>query len=174
MSTSKKILLAGAGLICIVLAAALLTHKVLVLQISLPRQDNELLYQAMAAADDILCMCYIHSVERTPVQGWFALDPEGGFRAIRTLSKGTGTGLPNVVHKEKVHMQDGWMIIDEGQAHVQDISFYYLPLNELQISINDHEVDLSRVPSGSRILITCTQKPLISALLGQLFILDRE
>lgn len=170
----KKLLLAAGGLACIALITGILAQKVLVLQISLPSQDKEILYKNTADPGDMLCMRYIHSVERTPVQGWFALDPEGGFRAIRTLSKGSGTGLPNVVDKANVNMQDGWMIVDEGQAYIENILFYYLPLNDLQISVNTQEVDLSQIPPGNRLLITSTKKSLASALLGRLQLLGRK
>lgn len=159
----SKLPLAAGGVILLALII-FLAHKVLVFQISLPRQGNTVVYRDIVSSGTKVCLCYIHSVERTPVQGWFSLDPQGGFQAQRTLSKGTGTGMPNVVDQQGVQMEDGWMVVDEGQTHIPEIPFYYLPLNDLRISVNDHQVDLNGVPPGSRLLITNQKMSLARAM----------
>jgi hypothetical protein len=158
----SKLALICAILICLSVPF-LFIWDVLVLQITLPGQDT-IIYQETPAPGTLLCMRYIHSVEKTPVQGWFALDPQGGFRAVRTRTTGTGTGLPNVVDADNVRMQGKWMVVDEGNTYVPQIPFYYLPLNQLRISVDGQEVDLSTVPPGSRLLITCKQTSLAKAL----------
>jgi hypothetical protein len=122
---------------------------------------------ALAWDDERLCLRYIHSVERTPVEGWFAIDEEGGFRALRTKTTGTGTGLPNVVPKDRVRMDGQWLIVDEGGRHIPKIPFYYLPLNDLRISVGSEKIDLSRVPAGSQLLITSRTLPAWKWLLEQ-------
>jgi len=162
-------LLLTAGALILGVCILLFSWDVLVLRITLPHQQDQLVYRKIAASPGTeLCMRYIHSVERTPVQGWFALAPQGGFRAMRTLTTGTGTGLPNVVDDQNVSMQGKWMVIDEGGTPVPRIPFYYLPLNNLRISVNDHQVDLSGVPPGSRLLITNEKMPLGQVLFSSL------
>lgn len=158
----------AAGALILVLCLVLFSWDVLVLRISLPHKQGHVVYQKIASPGTKLRMRYIHSVERTPVQGIFALDSQGGFKAERTLTTGTGTGLPNVVDDQHVSMQGKWMVIDEKNTPVPRIPFYYLPLNNLHISLGDQEVDLSRVPPGSRLLITNEQKTLAEALAGKL------
>jgi hypothetical protein len=158
----SKLALICAILICLSVPFLFL-WDVLVLQITLPGQDT-VVYQETAVPGAQLCIRYIHSVEKTPVQGWFALAPQGGFRAVRTRTTGTGTGLPNVVDADNVRMQGKWMVVDEGNTYVPEIPFYYLPLNQLRISVEGREADLSTVPPGSRLLITSTQMSLAEAL----------
>ena len=165
MRTSKKILLGLSGLLILGLTF-FLSQNVLVLAITLPDHQQDVLTRRMATAGDELCMHYIHSVERTPVQGWFALDPQGGFTALRTLTTGTGTGLPNVVDAQDVHMQGRWMVVDEGKTHIPEIPFYYLPLNELRITLAHSSIPLDSVPAGSRMRITCTPMSRARALLS--------
>ncbi|MBS3778925.1 MAG: DUF1850 domain-containing protein [Desulfovermiculus sp.] len=167
MRKSSSIFLIAVGLILLV-SIVLLSRDVLVLRISLPHNEGQIVYRKMASPGTELRMHYIHSVERTPVQGIFALDSHGGFKAVRTLTTGTGTGLPNVVDDQHVSMQGKWMVIDEGNTPVPRIPFYYLPLNNLRISVGDQEVDLNRVPPGSRLLITNEKKTLAEALAGKL------
>jgi hypothetical protein len=144
--------------------AVLFLWQVVVVQITLPSHDGRCIYQDIASAGTKVCMRYIHSVERTPVQGWFVLDPQGGFRALRTMTTGTGTGLPNIVDADQVHWQGKWMVVSENNAYVPQIPFYYLPLNDLHIVVGDRTVNLNDVSSGSRLLITNQRMPLAKAL----------
>lgn len=161
---STSVLIVG-GVIIFAGITILAKYDVLVLRISVPQEQGDLVYQDFASSGTKLCMQYIHSVERTPVQGWFALSSDGGFQALRTMSKGSGTGLPNVVDKPRVTMAHGWMVVDEGRTHVPQIPFYYLPLNDLRISVSGQKVDLSKVSSGSKLLITNEKMSLAKAML---------
>lgn len=164
----KVHLIITAGCLIVFLVALGTAYDVLVFEISLPDQDGEIVYTDIASSTTKLGMRYIHSVERTPVQGWFALAPQGGFLALRTMSKGSGTGLPNVVHTSRVAIDPDWMVVDEGRTHIPHIPFYYLPLNDLHISLGKHKVDLSQVPPGSRLLISNEKMPLAKALWNML------
>ena len=165
-SRPRLLILAG----CLILMATLvyLTQDVLLVRITLPGHGYHLVYSHIASAGDKLHMRYIHSVERTPVQGEFSLASEGGFQAIRTMTTGTGTGLPNVVQEDNVHMQGKWMVVEENNASVPRIPFYYLPLNQLRITVNSSKADLHQVPAGSRLLITNTKMSLARALIHKL------
>ncbi len=150
---TAALLLAGlAGLAVVAL------HEVSLVQVRLARQGT-VVDTALAQAGERLCLKYIHSVERTPVQGWFAIDQSGGFRALRTKTTGTGTGLPNVVPENRVRMEGKWLIVDEGGRHIAKIPFYFLPLNELKIFLGSEKIDLSQVPPGSQLLITSRTLP---------------
>jgi hypothetical protein len=150
---TAALLLAGlAGL------AAVALHEVSLVQVRLARQGT-VVDTVLTQAGERLCLKYIHSVERTPVQGWFAVDDGGGFRALRTKTTGTGTGLPNVVPEDRVRMDGQWLIVDEGGKHIPKIPFYFLPLNDLRISVGSENIDLSRVPPGSQLLITSKRLP---------------
>lgn len=171
MNRAFKFFLTAAGLgllICFVL----LNWDVLVLRITLPHEQGQVIYQGPASPGTKVCLRYIHSVERTPVMGWFALSSDGGFQALRTMSKGSGTGLPNVADKPRVTMDHGWMVVDEQRTYVPQIPFYYLPLNDLQISVSGQKVDLSDVPPGSKLLISNEKMSLGKALFS--FGLDKS
>jgi hypothetical protein len=145
-------------LVCLFLglavAAFLLLRPVAVVRVTLPGQGERIAESVLAHPADILRMKYIHSVERTPVEGWFAIADKGGFRAVKTKTTGTGTGLPNVVPESRVTVKDDWLVVDEQGKYYPSIPFYYLPLNNLRILVGETKMGLKDIPAGSRIRIT--------------------
>lgn len=149
--------------VCLVVVLAVAAHwlfrPLAVVRVNLPQQEGRTADAVRADPGDRLCMRYIHSVERTPVEGWFAVAEEGGFRAIKTKTAGTGTGLPNVARGRKVHTEGKWLVIHEGGEYYPEIPFYYHPLNKLRIRVGDKKLDLENIPEGSRLRITSRTRP---------------
>jgi len=159
--TRKVAIFSGACLL-IALAAAtfFLLQPVAEVRVALPGQGGRIADAVLADPGDRLCMRYIHSVERTPVEGWFAVAEKGGFRAVKTKTAGTGTGLPNVARGREVSTEGKWLVIHEGGEYYPEIPFYFHPLNELRIRVDGKKLDLKDVPSGSRLRITSRTRPL--------------
>ena len=158
MRPRARLWTAAVSLACLLGLAVACLQDVSLVQVRLPGR-GEVVDTVLARDNERLCMKYIHSVERTPVQGWFAIDHSGGFRALRTKTTGTGTGLPNVVPEDRVRMEGKWLIVDEGGRHIAKIPFYFLPLNDLRIFVGSEKIDLSQVPPGSQLLITSRTLP---------------
>jgi hypothetical protein len=130
-----------------------------VVSVVLPEQEDRVAASVLVDPDQLLRMKYIHSVERTPVEGWFSIAEKGGFRAVKTKTKGTGTGLPNVVPDSQVSIQDKWLVVDEQGKYYPSIPFYYLPLNNLRILVGEKRMELEDLPSGSRLRIISKRVP---------------
>jgi hypothetical protein len=164
----KRPLIGLAALLGLLALGLVLNRPMARVQVRLPDHGDRIAGSIMADLDEQVCMRYIHSVERTPVQGWFALAERGGFRAVKTKTTGTGTGLPNVVPDDRVTTQGQWLVIDEGGSYLPDIPFYYLPLNQLRIEVGGRRIDLETVPPGSRLRITSRVRPLWGWLIASM------
>jgi len=154
MSTKTGLCIGGCLLLGLAGAAFLLWQPLTVVRVALPAQEGRIADSVWADPDELLRMKYIHSVERTPVEGWFAIAEREGFRAVKTKTTGTGTGLPNVARGRDVKTEGKWLVIDEGGTYYPQIPFYYHSLNELRILVGDERVELEGVPDGSRLKIT--------------------
>ena len=128
-------------------------------RVTLPDQEDRIADTVLAYPGDLLRMKYIHSVERTQVEGWFAIAEKGGFRAVKTRTRGTGTGLPNVVPDSRVTVTEDWLVVDERGKYYPSIPFYYLSLNNLRILVGEKKMELGDVPDGSRLKITSETQP---------------
>jgi hypothetical protein len=160
MSRKRGVLLGVAILIAVAALIVFLMRPVAQVRVVLPNQGGRVADAVLIESGDRLCMRYIHSVERTPVEGWFAVDEKKGFRAVKTKTTGTGTGLPNVARGREVSTEGKWLVIREGGTYYPEIPFYYHPLNKLRIRVGDKRMDLEDVPAGSRLRITSRTKPL--------------
>jgi len=159
--TRKIAIFSGACLLIALAASAFfLLRPMAEVRVALPGQGGRIADAVLADPGDRLCMRYIHSVERTPVEGWFAVAEKGGFRAVKTKTAGTGTGLPNVARGREVSTEGEWLVINEGGKYYPEIPFYYHPLNELRIRVGDKKLDLDNIPEGSRLRITSRTRPL--------------
>lgn len=159
MSKRTEICLRACLLLSLALAAFFLLRPLSVVRVALPAQEGRIADSVWADPDELLRMKYIHSVERTPVEGWFAIAEKEGFRAVKTKTTGTGTGLPNVVPDSRVKTKGKWLVIDEGGKYYPQIPFYYLPLNNLRILVGEETMNLEGVPEGSRLKITSKTQP---------------
>lgn len=159
MSRKTGVCLGACLLLGLALAGFLLLRPMAVVRVTLPGQEGRIADSVLVNPDQLLRMKYIHSVERTPVEGWFAIAANGGFRAVKTKTRGTGTGLPNVVPDSRVQTEGKWLVIDEEGKYYPQIPFYYLPLNNLRILVGEERMDLEGVPDGSRLKITSETHP---------------
>ncbi len=159
MSKRTAIPLGVCLLLGLAVSAVLLTRPVSEVRVALPDREGQIADSVWAQPQELLCMRYIHSVERTPVEGRFAIAEEGGFRAVETRTAGAGTGLPNVAKGRKVSIEGERLVVDEGRRYYPEIPFYYHPLNKLRIRVDGTRLDLGKVPQGSRLRITSRTHP---------------
>jgi len=168
MNRRAALILSAVALLCLLVAGFLAPGPLARVAVKLPDRQGQLVASVVIDLDQRLCLKYIHSVERTPVEGWFAPAEEGGFRALKTKTTGTGTGLPNVVADDRVKTEGRWLIVDEQGRYLPEIPFYYLPLNQLRILVGERELDLGDVPPGSRLRITSEPQPVWHWLVAKL------
>jgi len=137
---------AAAGMMAV--AAAVLLRPTEVLTVRALRMAPEAMAAVPVADGSDVRIRYRHSVERTRVEGRFAVDGNAGLVAVETRFTSTGTGLPNTA-VTRIHREGGWLVVDEERRPVPPIRFYLQSVNRTRLSVDGRDVDLSGFRSGN-------------------------
>ncbi len=137
------ILLAVGGL-----TVSLLLFSINVATIRLPRSEQKLVCALKTLAGGDIRLNYLHSVERTPVEGCFSVGKGPTLLVRETRMMSVGTGLPNTA-PERTRRDGRWMVVDEGMQPMPGFDFYLSSVNETRITVDGSLMSLKVVPSGS-------------------------
>lgn len=89
-------------------------------------KSGEILFHKRAVAGDVFLFSYIHSVEKTPVEGTFRVEKGGALRIVETRFSSYGPGLPNVAEKT---LRKNEEFITEGSERLDKFKFLFIPMN---------------------------------------------
>jgi len=153
-------LVAPAALLLIGLAV----WPVQIVTVMLPKEEGRRIAVVRVGARDTITLRYRHSVERTWVEGHFAVGPTSELLALETRIESVGTGLPNAV-PEKTTKRNGWLVIDEGRKPMDSIRFFIVPINQTRLTVADQLVPLTRLEEGTLIEVTACKTRLMKWLL---------
>jgi hypothetical protein len=156
-------LVAPAALLLIGLAV----WPVQIVTVMLPKEEGRRIAVVQVRARDTITLRYRHSVERTWVEGHFAVGPTSELQALETRIESVGTGLPNAF-PERTTKQIGWLVIDEGRKPMDSIRFFIVPINQTRLTVADHVIPLARLEGGSLIEVTAGKTSMIQWLLLKL------
>ena len=148
---------------CLVVIGAAL-WPIRIVTVTLPKENNRLIASIRAGDEDSIRLIYRHSVELTEVEGRFKIGPDSEILAVETRMESVGTGLPNA-HPERTRIEDGWIVVDEGERAVGPIRFYIVPMNEARLEIAGQPIDLTGLRPGVLVQIAAHKKRLLSWLL---------
>lgn len=137
------ILLAVGGLMVF-----LLLFSINVVTIRLPRSEQKLVCALKTIIGGDIRLNYLHSVERTPVEGRFLVGQGPTLLIRETRMMSVGTGLPNTA-PERTRRDGQWMVVDEGLKPLSGLDFYLSSVNKTHITVNGSAMLLETVPSGS-------------------------
>jgi hypothetical protein len=142
---------------------AALMFPVQVLEVS-SRRGGQVLWRAPVSTGEVFSFDYIHSIELTPVQGRFAVEPDEWLRLVETRFPSYGAGLPLPAPGESA---DGrWMVAPGGQR-MPEFSFYISPINQARLSVGERTLDLpGRVDAGDVAVIAVGRRPFLLTHLG--------
>ncbi len=130
------------------LTVYLLLFSIDVATIRLPRSGQKLISAVKTTVGGDIRLSYLHSVERTPVEGHFLVGPGPSLLVRETRMMSVGTGLPNTA-PERTRRDGQWMVVDEGLQSLAGLDFYLSPVNKTRIMVDGSAVSLEIVPSGS-------------------------
>lgn len=154
----RRALIAGAVLAAVACAALLL--PVDVIEVS-GRRAGQVLWRAPVAAGDLITFDYIHSIELTPVQGRFAVEPDGCLRLVETRFASYGAGLPLPAAGTS---EDGRWMIAPGGERMPQFSFYVSPINRATLRVGDYRFEVSgRMEPGDVAVIVVGRRPFLFA-----------
>ena len=126
---------------------------------------------AVIAEDGLLASCpadagtefstrFIHSVQKTPVEEFFAVnDARDGFVLLRTRYRSFGVGLPFLPTDGSFRREGDAFVMDGMNRPMPEIQFRPGLSTDLKITLPDEEILLAdRVPIGSLIRVAIVPK----------------
>ena len=137
------ILLAVGGLMVF-----LLLFSIDVATIRMPRSEQKLVCALKTIVGGDIRLNYLHSVERTSVEGRFMVGQGPTLLIRETRMMSVGTGLPNTA-PERTRRDGQWIVVDEGLQPMSGLDFYLSSVNKTRITVDGSPVSLETVPSGS-------------------------
>jgi hypothetical protein len=102
-------------------------------------KSGEILFYTRVVEGDIFEFNYIHSVEKTLVEGTFLIEKDGALRIMETRFSSYGAGLPNI--HEKTLRKNGWFVT-EGGERLENLRFFFSPINRPVLKFRDKETAL--------------------------------
>jgi hypothetical protein len=91
------------------------------------------------SSNGVTTFSYIHSVEKTWVQGIFTVDPDDRLLLLETRMESVGTGLP-IEAEECVGREGGWRVAGRQPMVLPELRFRYHRINELRLEYNGKQV----------------------------------
>jgi hypothetical protein len=143
--------------------ASLLLFPVQTLEVRSRRMDK-VIFREMTAPGDVFTFSYIHSIEKIPVEGVFAVEEGGALRVVETRFPSYGAGLPSPTTRKNDDTR--WMVAPGGQR-VPEFSFYISPINQSSLRIGDKTLDLNRlIEPGDIVTVAVRRYPHLLVRLG--------
>lgn len=159
--TSRKtiwgLLLAG------IAVAGLLFFPVQTLEVRSRRTDR-VIFRAEATSGDVFTFAYIHSIEKVPVEGVFAVEDDGALRVVETRFPSYGAGLPV---QAAGRSEDGRWMVAPGGERLTEFSFIISAINQASLRIGARTLDLThQLDSGDVVVVAVHRFPYLLMRLG--------
>ncbi len=130
-----------------VLAAVAMTAAT-VTTVRLPRSDNRLFRAVNTPPGSQIRLKYLHSVEKTAVEGRFVIGKGSVLQAVQTRMTSVGTGLPNTL-PGRTRREGDWIVVDEGFQEIPGFDFLLAPINRTRLVVRDTPIPVEDLASGS-------------------------
>jgi hypothetical protein len=128
------------------------------------RQADKVIFRKKTTPGDIFTFAYIHSIEKIPIEGVFAVEADGTLRVVETRFPSYAAGLP---FQATGRSEDGkWMVAPGGQK-LPEFSFYISPINRPSLRMGDETLDLTNlIDSGDVVVVAVRRYPFLLTRLG--------
>ncbi|MCU0559333.1 MAG: DUF1850 domain-containing protein [Desulfobacterales bacterium] len=128
------------------------------------KRRGAVLWRARAAPGDVAIFSYIHSIEKIPVEGHFAIEADGWLRVVETRFPSVGAGLPTATQRSS----DGKWLVAPGGGRLPRFSFIISPVNQASLNFKGRRLELAELlEPGDTVTLTVGRYP------GLLLILNR-
>jgi hypothetical protein len=138
------------------LLVPLVLWPVQVVTVTLPKKNNHRIAVHRIHPDNLILFSYRHSVELTHVTGGFKVTSDNKLAAIETRMESVGTGLPNA-HPGRTALINGWLVVNEEQRLLESLRFFVVSINQVQLIIADHPIDLSVLKEGTLVQVSAEE-----------------
>ncbi len=131
-------------------------------------KSGGILFHKRAAEGDAFQFSYIHSVEKSPVEGTFLVEKGGILRVVETRFSSHGPGLPNETGKTR--RRNGWFVT-EGGERMDKLTFFYSPVNRPALKFKGKEIAFGNEEAeGGLLEISIRDYPLMLHLFKEVIV----
>jgi hypothetical protein len=128
------------------------------------RQADRVILREKTNAGDIFTFAYIHSIEKIPIEGVFAVEADGALRVVETRFPSYAAGLPSQVTGKS---EDGKWMVAPGDQKLPEFSFYISPINRPSLRVGAKTLDLTNlIDSGDIVVVAVRRYPFLLMRLG--------
>jgi hypothetical protein len=124
------------------------TRSASVFTVRLPQKGDHLVAAVRTGEGEEVRLSYLHSVEKTPVEGRFVVAEGPSLRIRETRMASVGTGLPNTA-SERTRREGGWLVVDEKMQQIQGFRYRLMDLNRTRVTVEGALVPLEEIRNGS-------------------------
>lgn len=129
-------------------------------------KNEEVLFYKRAVEGDVFLFRYIHSVEKTPVEGIFQIEKGGSLRILETRFSSHGPGLPNGTGKTR--RKNEWFFA-EGGGRLDRLTFFFSSINRPALTFKGKEIILGNEKGeGGLLEISVKHYPFLLHVLKEL------
>ncbi len=130
-------------------------------------RGGEVLFHRRVAEGDVFLFSYIHSVEKTPVEGTFMVEKGGILRIVETRFSSYGAGLSNP--SKKTLQKDGWFVTGGGEQ-LDRLRFFFSPVNRPVLKFRGKEITFGcGEREGGLLEVSIKNYPFLRYLLKELY-----
>jgi len=123
------------------------------------KKRGEVFFRERINPGEVFRFRYIHSVSKTPVEGFFEVEKDGFLRIVETRFPSYGPGLPHA-EGEKV-LGEGWISV-KGETKLERFTFLFSPLNHPFLMLKGRELELtSKMNEGEVLEVYIRRYPLV-------------
>jgi len=142
-------------LILVILAISL--YPVSFLEVRMEREPQILLLKKVSPGEQFEFR-YIHSVDKTPVFGFFLITPERTIKPVETHFLSYGPGLPST--EGEVAVEKGMIIAKPEVEEMKRFSFFVSPITHQSLIFKNERLDFSSMKEGEVIAAEVKRYPI--------------
>ncbi len=145
------------GYLLLILILAPLLYPLSFLEVRTEKGGRVLLLKKVSPGDQFEFR-YIHSVDRTPVSGFFLITSKRTFKPIETHFLSYGPGLPSTEGKTS---RGGREIIAKPDVEeMERFSFFVSPFTHQSLIVKNERLDFTSFKEGEVVTVTIKRYPL--------------
>ncbi|MGQ9636209.1 MAG: DUF1850 domain-containing protein [Thermodesulfobacteriota bacterium] len=127
--------------------------------LEIKRKEGGPIYLRRISPGDQFEFLYFHSVDKTPVIGYFLVTPNKKIKLIETRFQSYGPGLPST-ERRPPQREGKDLIVKTEEIELDCFSFFVSPMTQQTINLKGDRIDFSNFKEGETIIVRIAFRPL--------------
>ena len=145
------------GYLLAILILAILVYPISFLEVR-TEKGGQILFLKKVSPGDRFEFRYIHSVDKTPVYGFFLITSKRTIKPVETYFLSYGPGLPSM--EGKVVVEKGAIVAAPEVEELKRFSFFVSPFTKQSLIYKNERIDFSSMREGEIITVGVRRYPI--------------